>query len=168
MSPSATQDTLMAVVQLQNVTKRYGWQVALENVSLEVPSGVVCALLGENGAGKTTAIRVLLGLTDLDEGKASVLGLDSTRQGQLIRSRVGYVPERPTLYEWMTVSEIGWFTAGFYGSGFFQRYLRLATDYQLPLKRTLKSLSNGMPANVSLSLPLAHEPELVVLVEADT
>jgi len=155
----------MAVVQLQNVTKRYGSQVALDDVSLEVPAGVVCALLGENGAGKTTAIRILLGLTDLDEGKATVLSLDSARQGQLIRSRVGYVPERPTLYDWMTVSEIGWFTAGFYGSGFFERYVRLATDYQLPLKRKIKSLSKGMRAKVSLSLALAHEPELLILDE---
>src|SRR5215831_4640174 len=155
----------MPVVQLQNVTKRYGSQAALDNVSLEVPSGVVCALLGENGAGKTTAIRILLGLTDLDEGKATVLSLDSARQGQLIRSRVGYVPERPTLYEWMTVSEIGWFTSGFYGSGFFERYVRLATDYQLPLKRQIKSLSKGMRAKVSLSLALAHEPELLILDE---
>src|SRR5262245_59673892 len=165
MSPSATQDTLMAVVQLQNVTKRYGWQVALENVSLEMPSGVVCALLGENGAGKTTAIRILLGLTDLDEGKATVLGLDSTRQGQLIRSRVGYVPERPTLYEWMTVSEIGWFTAGFYAGGFLPRYLKLAEDYKLPAKRKIKDLSKGMRAKVSLALALAHEPDLLILDE---
>jgi ABC-2 type transport system ATP-binding protein len=155
----------MSVIQLQNVTKRYGSQLALDDVTLEVTPGVVCALLGENGAGKTTAIRILLGLTDLDDGKATVLGLDSTRQGQVIRSRVGYVPERPTLYEWMTVSEIGWFTAGFYGSGFFERYVRLASDYQLPLKRRIKSLSKGMRAMVSLSLALAHEPELLILDE---
>ena len=73
--------------------------------------------------------------------------------------------ERPTLYEWMTVSEIGWFTAGFYGSGFFERYLKLAAGYQLPLKRKIKSLSKGMRAKVSLSLALAHEPELLILDE---
>ena len=134
-------------------------------MSLEVPQGVVYALLGENGAGKTTAIRILLGLTEPDEGQATVLGLSSARQGQAVRSRVGYVAERPTLYEWMTVSEIGWFTAGFYGSGFFERYLKLATGYQLPLKRKIKSLSKGMRAKVSLSLALAHEPELLVLDE---
>src|SRR5438874_12136409 len=109
----------MSVIQLQNVTKRYGSQVALDDVTLEVTPGVVCALLGENGAGKTTAIRLLLGLTQPDEGQATVLALDSSRQGQEVRSRVGYVAERPTLYEWMTVSEIGWFTGGFYGSGCF-------------------------------------------------
>lgn len=154
-----------SVIRLQNVSKRFGAQVALNNVSLDVPPGVVFALLGENGAGKTTAIRILLGLTDADEGQATVLALDSSRQGQAIRSRVGYVAERPTLYEWMTVSEIGWFTAGFYGSGFFERYLKLATGYQLPLKRKIKSLSKGMRAKVSLSLALAHEPELLVLDE---
>lgn len=153
------------VIHLQGVTKRYGAQVALDGVSLEVPPGVVFALLGENGAGKTTAIRILLGLTEPDEGRATVLGLDSTRQGQAVRGRVGYVPERPTLYEWMTVSEIGWFTAGFYGSGFLERYLKLAADYQLPAKRKIKSLSKGMRAKVSLALALAHEPELLVLDE---
>src|SRR5258708_10020 len=153
------------VIRLENVTKRYGSQTALDHVSLEVPPGTVFALLGENGAGKTTAIRVLLGLTDPDEGKATVLGIDSARHGHDVRSRVGYVPECPTLYEWMTVSEIGWFTAGFYGSGFFERYLKLATGYQLPLKRKIKSLSKGMRAKVSLSLALAHEPELLILDE---
>lgn len=153
------------VIQLRGVTKEYGSQRALDRVSLSVPPGTVCALLGENGAGKTTAIRILLGLTEPDEGQAVVLGLDSTKQGEAVRRRVGYVPERPTLYEWMTVSEIGWFTAGFYGSGFFERYVHLATDYQLPLKRKIKSLSKGMRAKVALSLALAHEPELLILDE---
>ncbi|HKD35543.1 MAG TPA: ABC transporter ATP-binding protein [Pirellulales bacterium] len=153
------------VIRLDHVTKRYGSQTALDEVTLDVPPGVICALLGENGAGKTTAIRVLLGLTDPDSGTATVLGMDSAKHGHAIRSRVGYVPERPTLYEWMTVTEIGWFTAGFYGSGFFQRYLHLAADYQLPLKRQIKSLSKGMRAKVSLSLALAHEPELLILDE---
>ncbi len=154
-----------SVIRLQDVTKSFGAQCALDHVSLEVPPGVVCALLGENGAGKTTAIRLLLGLTQPDEGQATVLGLDSSRQGQVVRSRVGYVAERPTLYEWMTVSEIGWFTAGFYGSGFFDRYLRLAVGYHLPPQRKIKSLSKGMRAKVSLALALALEPDLLILDE---
>jgi ABC-2 type transport system ATP-binding protein len=153
------------VIRLQNVTKRYGKQLALDRLSLDVPSGVVCALLGENGAGKTTTIRILLGLIPYEEGQASVLGLDSWQQGRAVRGRVGYVPERPTLYDWMTVREIGWFTAGFYGSGFLERYVRLAGEYQLPLGRKIKALSKGMRAKVSLALALAHEPELLVLDE---
>jgi ABC-2 type transport system ATP-binding protein len=153
------------VIQLLGVTKQYRSQRALDRVSLEVVPGTVCALLGENGAGKTTAIRILLGLTQPDEGAAHVLGLDSSTQGQAVRAKVGYVPERPTLYDWMTVSEIGWFTAGFYPSGFYERYLKLAAGYQLPLKRKIKSLSKGMRAKVSLSLALAHEPEVLILDE---
>jgi ABC-2 type transport system ATP-binding protein len=153
------------VIQLRNITKHYGSQTALDDVSLKVPAGVVCALLGENGAGKTTAIRILLGLTEPDAGQATVLSLDSALNGQLVRGRVGYVPERPTLYEWMTVSEIGWFTSGFYGSGFLQRYLKLATDYGLPLSRKIKQLSKGMRAKVALSLALAHEPDVLILDE---
>ena len=154
-----------SVIRLNDVTKRYGQVAALDHVSLDVPPGVVCALLGENGAGKTTAIRLMLGLTEADGGQVQVLGLDSAKEGQKVRSRVGYVAERPTLYEWMTVKEIGWFTSGFYGSGFFDRYLLLAAEYKLPLSRKIKALSKGMRAKVSLSLALAHEPELLVLDE---
>ncbi len=102
------------VIRLEQVTKRFGCEVALNGVSLEVPPGVVFALLGENGAGKTTAIRILLGLAEADAGKAAVLGLASAADGIEIRRRVGYVAERPTLYDWMTVGEIGWFAVGFY------------------------------------------------------
>jgi ABC-2 type transport system ATP-binding protein len=152
-------------IRLDNVTKQFGAQKALDGVSLDVPAGTVFALLGENGAGKTTAIRILLGLTQADAGRSTVLGLDSWREGKQVRSRVGYVAERPTLYDWMTVNEIGWFTGGFYGSGFYDRYLRLAADYELPTNRQIKHLSKGMRAKVALSLALAHEPELLILDE---
>jgi len=156
---------MQPVIRLDEVTKRYGSHRAVDGLTLKVPSGVVYALLGENGAGKTTTIRTLLGLVAPDEGRATVLGLDSTRQGHLVRSRVGYVAERPTLYDWMTVSEIGWFTSGFYPSGFYDRYLKLAAQYELPLKRKIKHLSKGMRAKVALSLALAHEPEVLILDE---
>ena len=153
------------VIRLSNVTKRFGSETALDRVSLEVPPGVVFALLGENGAGKTTAIRILLGLAEPNDGNAEVLGLKSATQGMEIRRRVGYVPERPTLYPWMTVAEIGWFTAGFYGDGFLPRYLELADRFGLPQRRKLKTLSKGMRAKVVLSLAMAHDPELLVLDE---
>ena len=130
-----------------------------------MPPGVVFALLGENGAGKTTAIRIMLGLAEANSGQAEVLGLSSATQGLQIRQRVGYVPERPTLYEWMTVEEIGWFTAGFYGAGFLPEYARLAAQFGLPPRKKLKTLSKGTRAKVVLSLALAHQPELLVLDE---
>ena len=139
------------VFRLDRVSKWYGRQVALSDVSLEATAGMVVGLLGENGAGKTTALRVLLGLIDADCGIAEVLGRDSRRQGETIRRRVGYVPEQPTLYEWMTVSEIGWFAAGFYGDGYLTVYRHLASRFGMPRWRKLKALSKGMRAKVSLA-----------------
>ncbi len=153
------------VIQWENVTKRFGTQTALKDFSLDVPPGVVLALLGENGAGKTTAIRILLGLTEPNAGRSRVSGLDSAAEGLAIRRRVGYVPEQPTLYDWMTVSEIGWFTAGFYGDGFHSRYMELADGFALPKRKKLKMLSKGMRAKVALSLSMAHNPEVLILDE---
>src|SRR6516165_3680206 len=156
---------MSAVARLKNVTKRFRGQLALDDVSLEVPSGVVAALLGENGAGKTTSLRILLGLLQPDSGEAEVLNLDSRTQGDEIRCRVGYVPERPTLYEWMTVAEIGWFAAGFYRAGYLPRYRDLVKEFELPEDRKIKELSKGMRAKVALALGMAHEPEVLVLDE---
>src|SRR4026207_2006371 len=98
------------VISVQNLVKRFGSQTVLEDVSFDVSAGTVFARLGENGAGKSTCIRIMLGLTDADAGQVVMLGLDVRQHALEIRRRVGYVAERPSLYEWMTVSEIGWFT----------------------------------------------------------
>jgi len=153
------------VIRLDKLTKRYGAELALDDVSLEVPPGVVFALLGENGAGKTTAIRIMLGLTEATSGQAEVLGHKSAKQGLEIRQRVGYVSERPSMYDWMTVEEIGWFTAGFYGDGFLPEYARLIAQFGLSPKKKLKALSKGTRAKVGLSLALANQPELLILDE---
>ncbi len=153
------------VIRLEQVSKRWGREVALDRLSLDVPPGVVFALLGENGAGKTTAIRILLGLLGADGGRAEVLGLPSATNGLEIRRRVGYVPERLGLYPWMTVDEIGWFTAGFYGEGFLPEYRRFAARFALPPQKKIGALSKGMRAKVALALAMAHEPELLVLDE---
>ena len=123
------------------------------------------ALLGENGAGKSTSLKILLGLEKADSGSANVLGMDSATRGIDIRSAVGYVPESPALYDWMTVGEIGWFTAGFYGDGFQIEFERLAAEYELPLSQKIGKLSKGGRAKVSLALASAHKPPLLVMDE---
>ena len=154
-----------AIIRLDKLTKHFGPHTALNEVSFEVPPGTVFALLGDNGAGKTTAIRIMLGLLEASSGEAEVLGLDSAVKGLEIRRRVGYVSERPTLYEWMTVEEIGWFAAGFYDDEYLPRYCRLIADFDLPGRAEDQDFSKGMRAKVSLSLALAFEPELLVLDE---
>ena len=153
------------VVKIENLSKRFGSTIALDDVSLSIPSGVVFALLGENGAGKSTCLKTLLGLERPDSGSAEVLGMDSRKDGIKIRATVGYVPESPALYDWMTVAEIGWFTAGFYPTGFQTEFERLATEYELPLDRKIKKLSKGGRAKVSLALAAAHKPPLMIMDE---
>ena len=154
-----------SAICLEKVTKTYGKNVALKNFSLNVPPGIVFALLGENGAGKTTTIKLLLGLEEADAGKVDVLGLDSSQQGSEIRRRVGYVPEQPALYQWMTAAEIGWFTAGFFTTSFEHEYRNLLKQFSVPPERKISQMSKGMRAKVSLSLALAHQPELLILDE---
>lgn len=165
MSQASESSQDLAALSMSHVTKRFGQHTALDDVSLAVPRGVVFALLGENGAGKTTSIKLLLGLAEANEGSLDVLGLDSRRQGAEVRRRVGYVPERPALYEWMTAAEIGWFTAGFYPTGFEHEYRKLLEQFTVPTGRRIKQMSKGMRAKVALSLALAHQPELLILDE---
>ncbi len=156
---------MQPVIQLQAVTKRFGRTTALDNVSLNVPAGVVCAVLGANGAGKSTAIRLLLGLEHPDYGTTEVLGMNSKTHALEIRGRVGYVPDQPPLYDWMTIDEIGWFAAGFYPAGYQGEYKRLLQKFDLQSNHKISGLSKGMRAKVALSLAMAHRPELLILDE---
>lgn len=155
---------MTSVFEFRGITKKFGSHQALDHVNMKGERGQVIALLGENGAGKTTALKILLGLLAADEGSSQVLGLDSQVHGAEIRRRVGYMPDRPAVYEWMTVREIGWFAAGFYPLGYQHRFEEIAQRFALP-DLPIKSLSKGMQGKVSLALAMAHEPELLVLDE---
>ena len=156
---------MQPVIQMNNVSKRFGNTVALQDVSLAVPPGTVCALLGANGAGKSTAIRILLGLEHPDAGFTEVLGMNSQTHPLEIRRRIGYVSDQPPLYDWMTVEEIGWFASGFYPTGYNEAFSRLIAGFDLPPGSRIATLSKGMRAKVALSLSLAHRPDLLILDE---
>ena len=156
-----------AVIDFQNVFKRFGNTQALDDFSLSVPEGAVFALLGENGAGKSTAIRILLGLERASAGRSSVLGLDSVRQGLKIRRSVGYVPDRPVLYDWMTIQELGWFIGGFYQDhqAVIDNFSQFVRKFGLEASQRISTLSKGMYAKVALAMALAPDPKVLVLDE---
>src|SRR3954454_22971725 len=104
-------------IELHKVSKIYPGIKALDSLSLDVPAGSIFALLGDNGAGKSTTIRILNGLTPPDDGYARILGRDVWKDAAALRPRIGYVPEKPKFYDWMTVQQIGWFTSGFHRKG---------------------------------------------------
>jgi ABC-2 type transport system ATP-binding protein len=156
---------MTAAIELQKVCKTYPGKVALDHLSLSVPTGSIFALLGDNGAGKSTTIRILNGLTPADYGSARVLGHDAWADASLLRKRIGYVPERPKFYDWMTVTDIGWFTSGFQGEGFLDRYLDLTDQFLLEPRARLSTLSKGQYAKVGLALAMAIDPEVLILDE---
>ncbi len=138
---------------------------ALQGVDLHIESGTVFALLGENGAGKTTIIRILTGFQKPSSGECRVCDIDPTKSPLLVRRRVGYVSDAPALYDWMNVGEIGWFTASFYPAGFIDKFRESIRRYEIPEDRKIRHLSKGQRAKVALSLALAHDPELLILDE---
>jgi ABC-2 type transport system ATP-binding protein len=155
-------DTIIAT---EGLTKVFGGKVVVNRLNLSVPQGAIFALLGDNGAGKSTTIRMLTGLLPPDAGSARILGEDCWSSAIPLRHRIGYVPERPRFYDWMTVREIGWFTAGFHQSGFFQRYVELVQRFRLDPAVRLRTLSKGGYAKVGLALALAPDPEVLILDE---
>src|SRR5262245_57023987 len=118
-------------IEIRGLSKHFGKKKAVARLDLDVPRGSIFALLGDNGAGKTTTIRMLTGLLQPDKGYASILGRDCWQSATQLRHHVGYVPERPRFYDWMTVAEIGWFTAGFHWPKFLTRYQELTARFQL-------------------------------------
>ncbi len=155
-------DTIIAT---QGLTKRFGGKTVVNHLDLSVPRGAIFALLGGNGAGKSTTIRMLTGLLPPDDGSAEVLGEDCWSAAIELRHRIGYVPERPRFYDWMTVEQIGWFTAGFHRPGFLPRYVELIQRFRLGSSARLKTLSKGGYAKVGLALALASDPEVLILDE---
>jgi ABC-2 type transport system ATP-binding protein len=156
---------MTTAIELHRVSKIYPGKRALDDLSLSVPAGSIFALLGDNGAGKSTTIRILNGLTPPDFGFARILGRDAWRHASELRQRIGYVPERPKFYDWMTVQQIGWFTSGFQAAGYLDRYRHITKQFLLDASAKLSVLSKGQYAKVGLALALAIDPEVLILDE---
>lgn len=138
---------------------------ALLGVDLEIKPGTVFALLGENGAGKTTMIRILTGFQQATRGSCTVCGINPQRDPEGVRRRIGYVSDAPALYDWMTVAQIGGFTASFYDASFLPNYEESIRRYEINPAQKITHLSKGQRAKVALSLALAHDPSLLIMDE---
>ncbi len=153
------------VIETHDLTRAFGGRLAVDRLNLKVPKGAIFALLGDNGAGKTTTLRMLTGLLPATSGTATLLGQDCWSAASALRQRVGYVPERPRYYDWMSVAEAGWFAAGFHRPEFLTRYQEWARQFHLDLNAKLRTLSKGEYAKVGLALALAIDPEVLILDE---
>jgi ABC-2 type transport system ATP-binding protein len=150
-------------IDLQALYKSFGSTQVLRGVTLQVARGKTFAFLGRNASGKSTTIRLLLGLLKRDDGSIRVLGLDPQREPLELRRRVGYLAEDQTMYGWMRVEEIVRFVAPFYPTWDHDLALKYIRDFELPLRTRIKHLSKGQNVRLGLVLALAHRPELVIL-----
>lgn len=150
-------------IEMRNVSKAFRRTQVLSNMSLAVERGKTFAFLGLNAAGKTTAIRLLLGLLSRDGGDVAVLGYDPAEKPLEVRSRVGYLAEDQAMYGWMRIEEIIRFVAPFYGTWDHDLALKYVREFDLPLAAKIKHLSKGQNVRLGLILALAHRPEVVIL-----
>jgi ABC-2 type transport system ATP-binding protein len=155
------------VVRTKELTKRFGDFTAVDSVSFEVPEGEVVGFLGPNGSGKTTTIRMLLGLLQPSSGDAEVLGFDVRKNPEQIRQRVGYVSQKFALYSDLTVEENLQFYAGVYGVADRGRIREVLTLVGLqPFGRSMVGgLSTGWRQRLALATAIVHRPRLFFLDE---
>jgi ABC-2 type transport system ATP-binding protein len=154
-------------IETHDLTKRFGGYEAVRALNLKVPAHQITGFLGNNGAGKSTTIKMLLGMTHPSSGSGTVLGkrIDDARQSREMRRHVAYVAEDKQLYAYLTVEEMVRFTRSFYEDWRTDTEQRLLRQYRLPLDRKVKSLSKGMRTKLALLLALARQPELLILDE---
>lgn len=159
------------MVSVESVSKSFKKVDALRSVSFEVPTGELFGLIGPDGAGKTTMFRILTTLLYPDQGKASVLGLDTVKDYREIRNRVGYMPGKFSLYQDLTVEENLTFFATIFGTTIRRNYSLIRDIYVLlePFReRKAGKLSGGMKQKLALCCALIHKPEVLFLDEPTT
>ncbi|MHC4418722.1 MAG: ABC transporter ATP-binding protein [Planctomycetota bacterium] len=151
------------VLETENLTKYYGSRLALDHLSLKIPRGCICGFVGRNGAGKTTAIKLMLGLLTPTAGSSKLLGCDSQQLTPAIRQRIGYVTEGHRLFDWMTIQDLEQFQKAFFPENWDNELFAMIEYFTLPKRKKIKHFSNGERAQVSLALALAPNPELLIM-----
>jgi len=163
------------MIKVDNLVKKYGETIALDNISFEMKEGEVVGILGPNGAGKTTLLRMLVAFLEPDSGKITIDGLDINNPltQQKIKSKIGYLPEHAPLYEDMTVSEYLIFVGkmqGIKGDDIYEKLAEVISKCGLEEKKNaeISTLSKGYRQRTGIAQALIHNPEIVILDEPTT
>ncbi len=153
------------ILEVRNLTKQYP-DFKLDNVSFTLPKGAILGLVGENGAGKSTTIRAILGLLQRDAGSVAFWGQELTEDAKQLKEDIGVVFDSPSFYEMLTPAQIGNISKAAYAqwdAALYQRYLE---QFALPAGKELKTFSKGMKAKLNIAVALSHHPRLLILDEA--
>ncbi len=153
------------IIEIKDLTKSYGKNRGVENVTLEVAEGEIFGFIGPNGAGKSTLIRTLLGLQKQTSGEATIFGHDIKDFAKDIASDVGYLPSEVFYYDGMKVKDLLKYSASFYDKDCSDRIIELAKRLDLDLNRKIDDLSYGNRKKVGIVQALLHSPKLLILDE---
>lgn len=151
------------IIVTKRLTKYYSGRPVVNSLNLTVPAGSVYGFLGRNGAGKSTTIKMLLGIVQPDSGTAAIMGDDVGRLRPETRARIAYLAEGHPLYRWMTIDDAVRFTSPFYSNWNSELLDQILDHFELPRRLKIRRLSNGQRAQVSLALAVAPDPELLIL-----
>ena len=154
-----------SIINISELTRRFGAKTALDSVSVSMPRGAVYGLVGANGAGKTTLIKHILGLLRAESGSVRVFGLDPVADPVGVLSRIGYLSEENDVPGWMRVDELIRYSRAFYPAWDDAYAEELRQAFALDPSAKIRTLSKGQKTRVGLLIALAHRPELLVLDE---
>ena len=156
----------MNAIELSHINKSFG-DFAIRDLNLTVPSGTICGLVGENGAGKSTTIRLLMGALQPDSGTAAVLGVDVTApEFREVKEDVGVVLDEAYFPESLNAAQVGKIMAATYCQWDQKLYDSYLKRFDLPEKKQFKDFSRGMRMKLAIAVALSHQPKLLVLDEA--
>ncbi|MBS3918292.1 MAG: ABC transporter ATP-binding protein [Deltaproteobacteria bacterium] len=158
------------MIELKNLTKKFGSLAAVNRINLSVSEGEIFGFIGPNGAGKTTTLRMMSGILSPTEGSVTIDGIDMAGQPEKAKQRMGYIPDRPFLYEKLTGMEFLRFTADLFGveDGLFkEKSGSLLTKFSIYDWRDelIESYSHGMKQRLIISAALLHDPKVLVIDE---
>ena len=157
-------------ITASGLTRHFGSLIAVKDFDLQIPTGSIYGFLGPNGSGKSTTIRMLCGLLTPSSGSASVLGLDTRRESEKLKQKIGYMTQKFSLYEDLTVKENLKFVSEIYAVGRKERRLRvneLLEEFNLnrQMKQRVETLSGGQKQRLSLAAAILHKPQILFLDE---
>jgi ABC-2 type transport system ATP-binding protein len=161
---------LMAMIELKELTKTYGRYLAVDRLNLSIPKGEIFGFIGPNGAGKTTTIKMMGGILAPTEGSIRIAGIDMAVEPEEAKRKVGFIPDRPFLYEKLTGSEFLRFTADIYGvpeSRFDEKAASVLSLFYLSdwSDELIESYSHGMKQRLIMAAALIHDPQVLIVDE---
>ncbi|MDN8588608.1 multidrug ABC transporter ATP-binding protein [Chryseobacterium mucoviscidosis] len=157
---------MSSLLEIKNIRKSYGGKVVLNDVTFNVPSGEIVGFIGDNGAGKSTTFKIVLGLISKDAGTVKIFGEENINKQPKIKEKIGVVFDAPNLPAHLTVKQLNKVFDNLFDSWDQDNFHRLINSFSLPIDKKVNEFSRGMSMKLSVAVALSHNAKLLILDEA--